>query len=113
MILSLSRIRTISFAFLLALPGVSLIGCVRRSNHQAATRPDAIATTQHGAERININNASTKDLERLPGIGTGLAQRIVEHREKYGRFRRPEHLIMVRGVSDRRFRELRDLITIE
>ena len=63
--------------------------------------------------RININTASARELEKLPGIGRGFAQRIVEHREKYGPFRRSEHLIMVRGLSDKRFRELRDLITVD
>jgi competence ComEA-like helix-hairpin-helix protein len=63
--------------------------------------------------RININTASAQELEKLPGIGRGFAQRIVEHREKYGPFRRPEHLIMVRGLSDKRFRALRDLITVD
>ena len=71
------------------------------------------ATNQQTATRININTASEKELEELPGIGRGLAERIVEHREKYGPFRRPEHLIMVRGISDKRFRALRDSITVE
>ena len=71
------------------------------------------ATNQQTATRININTASEKELEKLPGIGRGLAERIVEHREKYGPFRRPEHLIMVRGISDKRFRALRDSITVE
>jgi competence ComEA-like helix-hairpin-helix protein len=66
-----------------------------------------------GPARININTASALELEKLPGIGRGFAQRIVEHREKWGAFRRPEHLIMVRGLSDKRFRALRDLITVE
>ena len=71
------------------------------------------ATNQQTATRININTASEKELEKLPGIGRGLAERIVEHSEKYGPFRRPEHLIMVRGISDKRFRALRDSITVE
>jgi len=71
------------------------------------------ATNQQTATRININTASEKELEKLPGIGRGLVERIVEHREKYGPFRRPEHLIMVRGISDKRFRALRDSITVE
>jgi len=58
-------------------------------------------------QRININTASANELETLPGIGRGLAARIIEHREKHGSFRRPEHLIIVRGISDRRFRALR------
>jgi competence protein ComEA len=64
-------------------------------------------------QRININHASARELEKLAGIGPALAQRIVEHREKYGPFRRSEHLIMVRGFSDRRVRTLRDMITVE
>jgi len=63
--------------------------------------------------RININIASANELETLPGIGKSLAERIIDHREKYGPFRRPEHLIIVRGISDKRFRALRDLVTVE
>jgi competence protein ComEA len=62
---------------------------------------------------IDINDASSDDLEKLPGIGPSMAKRIIEHRERFGKFRRLEHLIMVRGFSDRRFRELRPLITAE
>ncbi|HYJ45313.1 MAG TPA: helix-hairpin-helix domain-containing protein, partial [Pyrinomonadaceae bacterium] len=62
---------------------------------------------------ININTASSEELEKLPGIGKGLAARIVTFREQYGRFRRAEHLMMVRGISDRRFRTMRSLITAE
>lgn len=62
---------------------------------------------------ININNATRKELESLPGIGGGLAERIIEYRENYGRFRRVEDLIMVRGISDRRFRELQSFVVAE
>jgi competence protein ComEA len=72
----------------------------------APTRADAPA-------RININTASREELERLPGIGEGLAARIVEHRERHGAFRRVEHLIIVRGISERRFAELRPFVTAD
>jgi competence ComEA-like helix-hairpin-helix protein len=62
---------------------------------------------------ININTASPEELERLPGIGKGLAARIIAYRSQYGRFRRPEHLMMVRGISDRLYRAMRALITAE
>jgi competence ComEA-like helix-hairpin-helix protein len=65
------------------------------------------------APLININTASSEELERLPGIGKGLAARILAYRSQYGRFRRPEHLMMVRGISDHRFRALRALIIVE
>jgi competence protein ComEA len=62
---------------------------------------------------INSTTASANELETLPGIGKSLADRIVEHRDQFGPFRRPEHLIIIRGISDKRFRALRDLITVE
>ncbi len=62
---------------------------------------------------ININTASAAELERLPHIGEKLAREIIEHREKFGRFRKPEHLLFVRRISDRQFREIRNLIRVE
>jgi competence ComEA-like helix-hairpin-helix protein len=98
-------------------PGLLLVGCVKRptrvTNLAAATESSSPETVSNKPERININNAPMRELEKLPGIGKGLAERIVDHREKYGPFRRTEHLIIVRGISDRRFRALRDLITVE
>lgn len=62
---------------------------------------------------ISLNEASREELERLPGIGPALAARIVEHRERFGRFRRAEHLLLVRGISERRFLQLRPYVTAE
>ena len=62
---------------------------------------------------VNINRAAREELERLPGVGPALAGRIVEHRERHGAFRRVEHLLAVRGVSERRFAELRAHVTAE
>ena len=87
---------------------------IHASQPQANQQQSPITTQNNSATApTNINTASLKELEKLPGIGKELAGRIVEHREKYGPFRRPEHLIMVRGISDKRFRALRALITVE
>jgi competence protein ComEA len=105
------------FALLLMLPG-----CVKRSRSPISSPTNQIATREANDQQpattskqkpININTAAANELETLPGIGKGLAERIIEHREKFGPFRRPEHLIIVRGISDRRFRALRDLVTVE
>lgn len=75
----------------------------------AATPP----LTTPSAPLINLNTATREELERLPGIGARLAERIIEHREKYGPFRRTEHLLMVRGISERRFQSFSHLLTAE
>lgn len=62
---------------------------------------------------ININTGSVKDLEKLPGIGRKTAEAIVEHRSSHGPFRRVEQLMLIRGVSEKRFVEIRSFVTID
>lgn len=62
---------------------------------------------------ININTATAGDLEKLPDIGAQTAKSIIEHREKFGGFRKPEHLLLVPKISDKRFRKIRNLIKVE
>lgn len=61
---------------------------------------------------VNINTATRAELKGLPGIGKAIAGRIIRHREKHGRFRKVEELLVIRGISRRRFEELRLLVTI-
>lgn len=63
--------------------------------------------------RLNLNTASEKELdERLPGIGPALAKRIVEYREQHGGFRSPEELKNVSGIGEKRYEQIKDLITV-
>lgn len=99
---------------LCCLAAAALPSCVklpRRVSAPAENSAHIDATSAH--HRVNINLASTEELERLPGVGSVLAARIVAHRERHGPFRRAEHLLVVRGVSERRFRELQHLVTAE
>lgn len=89
--------------------------CVKLPRRVAHATPTPAHTTRPAGEAppVNINDAGREELERLPGIGPALAARIIEHRGRHGRFRRAEHLLMVRGISERRFRRLRPHITSE
>lgn len=62
------------------------------------------------ASAININTATVDDLERLPHIGRKTAEAIVEFRTANGPFRRIEHLMLIRGVSETRFAELAPIL---
>ena len=97
---------------LTAVVGSACVKLPRRAVARGAQQTHAPQTQQDGP-LISINEASREELERLPGVGPALAARIVEHRERYGRFRRPEHLLMVRGISERLFRRLRPYVTLE
>ncbi|HEX2282481.1 MAG TPA: ComEA family DNA-binding protein [Thermomicrobiales bacterium] len=61
--------------------------------------------------RININTATTQELEALPGVGEVIAARIVTYREQNGPFRSVDDLIHVEGISDRAIDRIRELVT--
>jgi len=61
---------------------------------------------------IDINVASIKELEELPGVGPVTAQRIIDQRQKGGRFRRVEDLLAVRGISQKKLEAMRPYVKI-
>jgi DNA uptake protein and related DNA-binding proteins len=42
-----------------------------------------------------------------------LAKKIIGHRDRYGPFRRPEDILIIDGISEKRFREFRGFILIK
>jgi len=63
---------------------------------------NSIARNQ--SPQININTASTVELEQLPGVGPSTAKAIVEYREKNGAFVVVEDLLKVRGIGPAKLR---------
>lgn len=93
--------------------GALTLSCVTLPRKEVlAVRGGAVSSPTRfvNSAQLDINRAAAGELEHLPGVGAVLARRIVEHRERYGRFRRAEHLLMVRGMSERRFTALHPLI---
>jgi competence protein ComEA len=61
---------------------------------------------------LNLNTATVRELDALPGVGPALARRIVEFREKKGGFRRVEELLAVPGISERRWKAIKHLVEV-
>jgi competence ComEA-like helix-hairpin-helix protein len=70
------------------------------------------AQKQPPAKPIDLNAATIKELEELPGVGPVTAQRIIDARQKSGRFRRIEDLLAIRGISTKRLEALRPYVTV-
>ncbi|HEV7701561.1 MAG TPA: helix-hairpin-helix domain-containing protein [Pyrinomonadaceae bacterium] len=73
--------------------------------------PASTASLERNA--INVNTATVAELESLPYVGKKTADAIVEFRERNGPFRRVEQVMLIRGLSERRFAEMRPFIRAE
>ncbi|WP_370325648.1 helix-hairpin-helix domain-containing protein [Euzebya sp.] len=61
---------------------------------------------------LDLNTATTAQLEALPGVGPVMAQRIVEHREAIGGYLDVTQLLEVPGIGPGRFAELEPLVSV-
>ncbi len=64
------------------------------------------------SEIVNINSADMYQLCRISGIGESTAEEILTYRKKKGAFKSIEEIKNVKGISDRKFEEIKDKITI-
>jgi competence protein ComEA len=61
---------------------------------------------------LDVNRATERDFERLPGIGPVLARRIVEYRNTRGIFQDIEQLRRVKGIGKKTFERIRPLVAV-
>jgi len=61
---------------------------------------------------LDLNAATSADLQKLPGIGPALAARILEYRQKNGGFKKIEELMNVQGIGEQSFLKLKSLVVV-
>lgn len=67
----------------------------------------------NSTQTININKATEKEFETLPGIGPSLASKIIEYRNQNGKFESIEDIKNVNGIGDNKYEKIKDLITVK
>jgi competence protein ComEA len=77
-----------------------------------AASPALAAAKPAPTEKVNLNTATVEQLTTLPGVGAKLAARIVEYREKVGRFRSADELLNVKGIGEKNFQKLEPWLTV-
>jgi competence protein ComEA len=71
-----------------------------------------VADGSASAGPLNLNTATQSEVESLPGIGPVLGAAILRERDQRGGFRSVDELRSVRGIGEKRFDDLRDLVTV-
>ena len=64
-------------------------------------------------KKIDLNRASERDLEVLPGIGPKMAKIIVQDRKEGGPFLKVDDLLRVKGFKEKKFLQIKDFITVQ
>jgi comEA protein len=62
--------------------------------------------------KINIHTAAQAELETLPRIGPKVAQRVIDYRNQNGSFKKVEDIMKVKGIGEKIFAQIKDLITV-
>ncbi len=78
-----------------------------------SSESEAQPTTAESADRVELNSADKAALESLPGIGPRTAELIIEYRMNNGGFQKIEDLMNVRGIGERTFLRLRELVRVD
>jgi competence protein ComEA len=61
---------------------------------------------------LDLNRATDRDFDALPGVGPRLAERIMKYRQSVGLFHSLDELRAVKGIGKKKFERIRPLVTV-
>jgi hypothetical protein len=102
------RIALLVVGGLLVLAGLAPFVVRRESLSAGMAAGEADGSTRSVAQRIDVNTASVRELERLPGLGPELVERIVQHRP----YKNLDELITKKVLGRKQFARIKDKIRV-
>lgn len=72
----------------------------------------AAATKKPPAAPVNLNTATSEELQEVPGIGPVTAEKILQMRKAYGPFKSVDDLLAIKGIGHKRLEKMRKYLTV-
>lgn len=77
------------------------------------TSSSGVSESSKEVLKVNINTATSEELQKLPGIGESIANRIITYRKENGKFKDIEDLKNVSGIGDAKFNNIKSYIFVK
>lgn len=61
---------------------------------------------------VNLNTATSEELQTVPGIGPATAEKILQMRKNYGAFKSVDDLLAIKGIGPKRLEKMRKYLTV-
>lgn len=74
--------------------------------------PAAAANKKPPAAPVNLNTATSEELQEVPGIGPVTAEKILQMRKAYGPFKSVDDLLAIKGIGHKRLEKMRKYLTV-
>ncbi len=74
--------------------------------------PQSFAKKKPPTQPVNLNTASSTQLQLVPGIGPATAEKILQMRKSYGAFKSVNDLMAIRGIGPKRLEKMRKYLTV-
>jgi competence ComEA-like helix-hairpin-helix protein len=71
-----------------------------------------LANKKPPASPVNLNTATSEELQQVPGIGPVTAEKILQTRKSYGAFKSVDDLSAIRGIGPKRLEKMRKYLTV-
>jgi competence protein ComEA len=91
---------------------VALVALALGQLQAQSANPGAAKPAGQGGPVVNLNTASSAELQALPGIGATTAGRIIEYRQKNGPFKKIEEVMNVQGIGEKMFLRLKPQLSV-